>query len=150
MRALLPALLLLGGCAFEEPEVGPPLAGNCESEDSDPDVNVRFSLDIRPLMNRPRGEAGCSCHQPSAGSSTPSGIDQSGLDLGSVEKLRRGGRNTGADLVVPGDPCASVLMHKIAGAPPFGSRMPLDGPPYLAPEEIQLISDWIAEGAVDN
>ena len=120
-----------------------------EEEQSHPDVDVRFSLDIRPMMNRPRGEAGCSCHQPSAGG-TPSGIDQSGLDLGSVEKLRRGGRNSGADIVVAGDPCSSVLMHKIADTPAFGSRMPLDGPPYLAPEEIQLISDWIAEGAKDN
>jgi len=147
--ALVVVLGLVGGCAFEDPDVGPPLAGTCDPADSDPDVAVRFSLDIRPLMNRPRGEAGCSCHQPSA-SGMSSGIDQSGLDLGSVEKLRRGGRNSGAQIVVPGDPCASVLMHKIADTPAFGSRMPLDGPPYLSPEEIQLISDWIAEGAIDN
>ena len=143
-------LVLVGACAIDEPDVGPPLAGNCEPADSDPEVDVRFSLDIRPMMNRPRGEADCSCHQPSAGPNNPSGIELGGLDLGSVEKLRRGGRVSGADLVVPGDPCASILMHKIADTPAFGSRMPLDGPPYLTPEEVQLVSDWIAEGANDN
>ena len=28
--------------------------------------------------------------------------------------------------------------------------MPFDGPPYLDPEEIQLIEDWISEGARDS
>ena len=32
----------------------------------------------------------------------------------------------------------------------FGARMPLDGPPYLSLTDLQLISDWIVEGAHDN
>jgi mono/diheme cytochrome c family protein len=49
--------------------------------------------------------------------------------------------------VVPGHPAASELMRRIRGhARP---RMPLDGPPFLDPEEMQLIEDWIAQGARD-
>ncbi len=151
MKAAAVALAMLTGCAALEdlePDVGPPLAGSCQGDDSDPDVDVSFALDIRPLLDRPRGEAGCSCHTPTNGS--PSGIALGGLDLGSVESLRRGGFHSATDIVVPGDPCASVLMDKIRGTPSFGSRMPLDGPPFLGPEEIQLIHDWIAEGAEDD
>jgi hypothetical protein len=39
------------------------------------------------------------------------------------------------------------LLQKIAEGPPFGSRMPLDGPPYLDEERQAVLADWIAEGA---
>jgi hypothetical protein len=41
-------------------------------------------------------------------------------------------------------------VQKLESTPPFGSRMPLDGPPYLEDAEVLLIRDWIAEGALDN
>jgi len=51
---------------------------------------------------------------------------------------------------VAGRPCDSLLLQKLGPAPPFGSRMPMDGPPYLANEDLVQISDWIVEGANDN
>lgn len=49
--------------------------------------------------------------------------------------------------VVPGNAAASELMRRLRGqALP---RMPYDGPPYLADEEIALISAWIEQGARD-
>jgi mono/diheme cytochrome c family protein len=47
--------------------------------------------------------------------------------------------------VVPGHSDASELVRRIRGqAQP---RMPMDGPPYLSANEIQLIEAWIAAGA---
>lgn len=47
--------------------------------------------------------------------------------------------------VVPGNSLASALVRRIRGyARP---RMPYDGPPYLTNAEIQLIEEWIAQGA---
>ena len=53
-----------------------------------------------------------------------------------------------------------MLHHRVNGydmayielgeGPPFGSRMPLDGPPYLEDVDLELIGDWIVEGAHDN
>ena len=57
---------------------------------------------------------------------------------------------TGRKIVVPGDPCRSIILHKLSATPPFGARMPLDGPAYLSTEELLLVHDWIAEGAEDN
>jgi len=144
-RAALVLVALLGAC-LPEPDLGEPLAGGCVAADSDPENDVSFAHDVRPLFDRGMGEAGCSCHN------SPTGIGAmlGGLELSSLARLRRGGFTTGAQIVVPGDPCRSYLVQKVSLSPPWGSRMPLNGPPYLTDEEIQLISDWIFEGARDN
>jgi hypothetical protein len=58
--------------------------------------------------------------------------------------------NSGTRIVIPGKPCDSIIVQKLGLAPPFGARMPYNGPPYLSAAELQLIRDWIAEGALDN
>jgi hypothetical protein len=140
----------LSGCVVEplEPDVGPLRAGLCEPQDSDPDRDVSYMQDIAPLFERPFGKAGCSCHQPM--SRVTSGISVSGLNLGSYAALMRGGNASRDTIVVPGDPCMSLLVQKVSNAPPTGNRMPSDGPPYLSPSEQQLLTDWIVEGAHDN
>jgi Planctomycete cytochrome C len=131
-----------------EPDVGPVRAGVCKSEDSDPKHSVSFRSDLLPLFMRPFGSAGCSCHMPS--SRRTSGIDATGFDVSTYTSFVRGGNSSRDTAVVPGDPCASLVVQKVSSAPPTGSRMPSDGPPYLSPKEIALLSDWIAEGAIDN
>lgn len=147
--------LALGACDLVDydPDVGPlqaeisspvdggatmPGVGKCG--DSNPSTTVSFSAQIRPLTQRSPG--GClGCHGAS---------QTSGLALGSYEGLRRGGINTGTRIVVPGNPCESLLVQKLGLAPPFGARMPYNGPPYFSAEELQLVRDWIAEGARNN
>lgn len=142
----LGAALAAAGCSLV-PDVGPRLAGTCDDSDGHTGKPVSFSGDIHPLIVRQAG--GCSCHLP-----TPNGdgvgTQISGLNLSSLTTLRMGGLNTGARIVVAGEPCASLMYQKLSDAPPFGSRMPLNGPPFWTPDELQLLHDWIAEGANDN
>ncbi len=49
--------------------------------------------------------------------------------------------------VVPGASGASELVRRIRGQ--SQPQMPYDGPPFLSDEEIQLIVDWIDQGARD-
>lgn len=146
------AVLAVGCLDVIEPlnaEVGDPVASRCVGSDSDPDVTVSFRAHILPLLARVEpGKAGCSCHQPA--SSNRIGIDVGGLDLSSYAGLSAGGVNSRGQVFVPGDPCGSVIIQKTGAGPPFGSRMPFNGPPFLADAERQLIIDWIAEGAHDN
>jgi len=149
-RALVAAALAVvaafGACALE-PDVGPLLANSCKNPDTNPDARVSFANDIRPLFNRMT--AGCGCHMPS--SAGPAlGTQLSGLDLSSLASLRAGGASSGSRIVVAGEPCSSILYLKIEQAPPFGSRMPLGGPPFFTDEEEDLLHDWIAEGAENN
>lgn len=130
-----------------EPDVGPPTVERCSNEDSDPDDDVSFVRDVQPFFFRVNG--GCAmCHDP--GASNPLGVQLGGLDLSTYGSLMRGGNSSGASIVVKGKPCESDLYLKLTPGPPFGSRMPLDGPPFLTADELQVISDWIAEGAQDD
>lgn len=125
------------------PDVGP-LIPACVPEDSDPETAVRFQTDVLDGILTRR----CSkCHTPQG--NTPIGISIGGLELSSYATLRAGGTNSGADIVIDGDPCRSVISQKLGDAPPFGDRMPRGGP-YLDAAEQRTIADWIAEGAVDN
>lgn len=157
MKAALLLAVLAVGCELTyEPDVGlleaPDAAsalddsgadggmtpiGKCT--DSNPIVSVSFSHDIRPVLAKSPG--GCSCHSSNT---------TSGFNLGSYESLRRGGMNSGTRIIVPGKPCESILFQKLGLAPPFGARMPYNGPPYFSAAELMLVRDWIAEGALNN
>lgn len=151
VAALVAALATAAGCSLV-PDVGPRLAGDaadasddaagsCDNTDSRPSGQpVSFINDIQPLISR--GMGGCGCHL--------NGTKPGGLDLSSLSTLRMGGFNSGPQIIVAGDPCSSILYQKLSDTPPFGSRMPRSGPPFWTTEELQLLHDWIAEGAIDN
>jgi hypothetical protein len=57
----------------------------------------------------------------------------------------------GAVFVVPGNPDASYLIHKLEGQSDIaGLRMPRNGPPYLTDGQILVIRRWIENGAPNN
>ncbi|MGD0525507.1 MAG: hypothetical protein ABSE49_10205 [Polyangiaceae bacterium] len=137
-----------GGCDFFDPSTGPTSVA-CSDVDSDPANPVSFAIQIRPLMNRsatdPTGHGCIACHystQP-----THPCTDITGLDLATLGALRQGGMISGANIVIPGKPCESALVQKLQGDYFEGLPMPKDGPPYWSQDEIQLVIDWIAEGA---
>jgi len=145
-------LLLASGCIGVldplDPEVGAPLADRCVNEDSDRANKVSFSRDVLTIFTGSAGPVGCGCHQPN--NPSPIGFQETGLDLSSYAGLRAGGNRSRSTIVIPGQPCNSVLWQKISAGPPFGARMPLFGPPFLDDASRQKIADWIAEGALDD
>ena len=57
----------------------------------------------------------------------------------------------GAILVVPGDPDASYLIHKLEGRPDIvGVRMPRGTGPFLTEGQILVIRRWIETGAAND
>lgn len=48
--------------------------------------------------------------------------------------------------VIPGDPDDSFIIQKLEGTQTLGDRMP-DGGPYLPQSTIDVIREWIANGA---
>jgi hypothetical protein len=141
-------LLFVAGCLDGlAPDTGPPFHTICSNSDSDPSTPIHFRADIRDgLFARP--DVHCTrCHTSTG--ATPIGLDVGGLDLAGYDTLRRGGVQSGTDIVRPGDPCNSILLQKLGAAPPFGGRMPLDGP-AVGMTDLQRIADWISEGAHDN
>ena len=97
-----------------------------------PAADVSFQNDVLPLL-----EQRCVlCHNgPNA---------QNSLQLTTAAGLLRGGASGAA--VVPGRPETSLLIAKISGDKP---AMPPIGEP-LAAEQIEVIRQWISQGAVDD
>lgn len=148
VRVVLLAAIIGGtvGCLDElVPVVGEEQASSCSNEDSDAATPVDFQVDIVQRIFD-RDITGCRyCHLPDA--PIPIGFQVGQLDVTSYETLREGGLISRTGIVTPGRPCESILFQKVGEGVPFGARMPLNGPPYLADDELQLIHDWIAEGA---
>jgi mono/diheme cytochrome c family protein len=92
---------------------------------------VSFSSDVMPIF-----QAECSaCHG-----------NFGGWDASSYATVLGTGNN--APVIVPGDPENSLLAQKMTGTQSVGNIMPPAG--LLPDEEIQIILDWIEEGAADN
>lgn len=86
------------------------------------------------------------CTQCHSGSGAPQGLNLKkgqaegnlvGVASGEVPDLKR---------VDPGNPDDSYLIHKLEGTQDVGSRMPL-GSSSLSQEQIDVIRQWIADGA---
>ncbi len=122
----------------------------------DPQGASGFSAQIQPIFN-----SNCvRCHAPGGlGYIQTGGTQNDGLDLSRGDSYDSLVRQLTHQLpetapqwrVLPGDADASYVVQKIvSGAPKFGKRMPFDGPPYLSQAEIQLIRNWIEQGAPND
>jgi hypothetical protein len=100
---------------------------------STPSGSVSFQTQIKPIFQR----YGCaSCHGGSGG-----------LFVQTVAQILQGGVDGPA--VISGKADLSMIIKKLSPNPPFGDRMPQGGP-YLPDSTMQVIKDWINQGAKDN
>ena len=81
-------------------------------------------------------------------------VKQAGLNLASGSSFSSlvnvKSTETSLTLVSPSDPDGSYLLHKLEGrAGIAGERMPKGGP-FLSSDEVKTVSQWIADGALDN
>ena len=144
-------LLAAAGAAI----VGSTFGGDCQTEMMPPTMDpptttppmnatVSFSQQIQAIF-----DANCiQCH-------IAGGIADQIMHLNSGESLAAlvntpSVQNPSLTRVVPGDSASSLIFQKISqDSPPVGSRMPLGGP-FLDNSTINLIRDWIDQGALDN
>lgn len=89
-------------------------------------VPVEYAAEIQPIFDQH-----CTrCHDPGG---------DAGLDLTSF---------AGASTVITPCGCEGSLLYQKTGPnPPYGDRMPRDGPPYLSDADRALLCAWIDQGA---
>lgn len=102
------------------------------------EVCVSFENDIQPIFN-----SNCTgCHGSLGNLDLGAGVSHNNLvnviSSGYAPVLR----------VSSGDTANSVLWHKVSGTGEYGDQMPQNG--QLSQEDIDLIKNWIKEGAVNN
>src|SRR5215218_7762567 len=116
-----------------------------------PDLEPTFSSIQQLIFNAPdsTGRPGCiSCHNAN-GARLPGGLSLlQGVSYQSLVGVASTGK-PGAIRVVPGDPDASYLMHKVLGTDIVGDRMPRLGP-YLSAGQIRILRRWIELGAQND
>ncbi len=158
----LTASMVVSGCLDLSPTVGHrPLSEEERNANRDTGVfdndggetsmrTVYFDRDIRPMIKRSATDPdakGCyPCHDGRAAKHV--GLDLGGLDLSTLGKLRNGGLTSGNEIIVPGQPEKSAIIQKLKGTYPYGTRMPKSGPPFWTDAEIELVAQWIREGAL--
>jgi mono/diheme cytochrome c family protein len=91
---------------------------------------VSFANDVLPILQ-------ASCNECHGGKQT-----KAGLDLKTYGSLMAGSLD--GPVVVAGSSADSLLVQMVEKG-----KMPKRGP-KLTPEQVQIISDWIAAGALDN
>lgn len=112
-----------------------------------------FAFDASaPLDARARAwlDINCAhCHKAD-GSASNSGLwlsatEESGARIGLLKHPAAAGRGSGGlkQVIVPGDPAASILLYRMASTEP-GVAMPELGRSVSDPESLALIRDWIA------
>ena len=99
-----------------EPDVGALRTGLCKPEDSDPDHDVSFKDDILPLLNRRSARPAAAVTSRWRARRR---LEATGLELSSYRTLMRGGQQSADTIVLPGDPCNSLVVQKVSNAPPY-------------------------------
>ena len=137
---------------------------------------VSLVRDVMPILEKSCAAGGATCHgDPSVVSDRVprpflgyDGAPDAGADVAEV----RGGlvnvksrEDLSMDLVAPGDPARSFLMHKVDGdqctlmaecaignsiRPNCGAFMPYQAPTVLDVQTRDTLRGWIAQGAGDN
>lgn len=142
--SLFSAAVLMGCQAAPQSPDGPESPGMETPDNGD---TVSFADDVQPIFT-----ARCAgCHS-SGGAAELAGIELL-LTSNVAHNLlvnQRSVQNSDLILVVPGDANASLLFQKVnSDSPPVGGRMP-QFQPALSQAQIDVIRDWIDQGALDN
>lgn len=135
MRRTLPALVILVAVSVGYAPAGGGRAGSSPALAAQ-DTLVSYSRDVFPII-----QDNClRCH----GGTDETGevVMESGLDMTTYDKMMIGSEF--GTVVEPGDLDNSLLVEMITTG-----DMPDEGDP-LQPEQIELITRWIAQGAVNN
>ena len=123
---LAPVMLTLLCLALSATASSTPLAAGQEKK------AVSYEKDIVPIFKKSCIE----CHKPDK--------KKGKLDMSTYADLLKGGKQ--GNPVKAGDPAKSLLVEMISGAEP---EMPEKGD-KLRPEQVELITRWVKEGARQN
>lgn len=104
---------------------------------------ISFSADVQPIFTRSCAKSGCHV----VGTAFSGLVLEPGQAYANLVGVQSAEDPT-LKRVEPGRSDLSYIIRKLEGTG-FGDRMPADGL-YLPDAEIQLIKDWIDQGALEN
>lgn len=129
------AIVLIGAGCFLSLSFEPMLAQKKPSKTGQP-KKYTYVKDVAPIVKK----YCLSCH--GSDNENPSDLYMDDFDM-----MMKGGKH--GIPVVAGDPGKSNLYLKLTADPPFGKQMPR-GHKKITPEAVQVIYDWIEQGAKEK
>ncbi|MCC7125934.1 MAG: hypothetical protein IT178_13870 [Acidobacteria bacterium] len=134
------------------------VSGACDEQLSDvagpsPDLRTTFTSIQREIFSTTDSSGRLACTQCHTDVGRVPPVNLVLLEGRAYANLvgRASNQKPGATLVVPGDPDASYLIHKLEGrADIVGQRMPRTTGPFLTEGQIRIIRRWIELGAVND
>ena len=147
-----PAGVLISGASLIIALAGAQCDVSTTEQLAPPEPKISFAAQIQPIFN-----THCiRCHV-NGGFANQSGIPLKLVEGASYELLvnKQSAQQSDLTLVIPGDSSNSLLYMKISQpTPPVGRQMPWDsgqiGSTVVTEEEIELVRQWIDEGAQFN
>ena len=101
---------------------------------------VSYQNDVSPILQ----EKCRQCHIPPDGV----GYVRTGLSMESYDTLMRG--TMFGEVIIPGDSKRSILNKLTEGRAGESMRMPHGDAEPLTPEEIEVLKEWVNQGALYN
>lgn len=101
---------------------------------------VSYQNDVSPILQ----EKCRQCHIPPDGV----GYVRTGLSMESYDTLMRG--TMFGEVIIPGDSRRSILNKLTEGRAGESMRMPHGSAEPLTPEEIEVLKEWVNQGALYN
>lgn len=98
-----------------------------------------YAKDVKPILH----DYCLTCHQPGG-----QGYEKNGLDMRTYKSLMKGTKF--GPVVKPGDSFTSVLIMAIEGRVHPSIKMPFGMQGGLAKDKINVLKQWVEQGAKDN
>jgi hypothetical protein len=108
-----------------------------DSKVSKPPKEISYSKEVAPILDK----FCATCHNEDED-------HPSQLFMDSYESLMKGGKHGQA--VKPGNAKESLLLQKLDPEPPFGKKMPPSKKLIPTDEQVEVLRQWIDQGAKKN
>ena len=100
---------------------------------------ISYKDDVFPILH----DYCLSCHQPGG-----KGYEKSGLNMTSYQSLMKGTKF--GSVIKPGDSFTSIIIQVIEGRVHESIKMPFGMSGGLARDKIEILKQWVDQGAKDN
>lgn len=102
-------------------------------------VDISYQKQVSPILH----DYCLNCHEPGG-----KGYEKSGLDMRSYQSLMKGTKF--GSVITPGDSFTSILIQMVEGRVHTSLKMPYGMAGGLSKENINVLKQWIAQGAKNN
>jgi hypothetical protein len=102
-------------------------------------AEMSYKKDVYPILH----DYCLNCHQPGG-----KGYERNGLDMSTYKTLMKGTKF--GSVINPGNSFTSIMIQAVEGRVHASIKMPYGMSGGLAKDKIEILKEWVDQGAKDN